>query len=314
MFQSPAISLDPTGQNSDVSFTFMFQSPAISLDLTGQNCSVLFDFFFFQRSAISLGPTGHTSSVSFAFMFQSPAISLGTTGQTLMYYSVLCSWDLVYHWDQTFRSLVYMYRWNYYGTSLISTVAESYDWAAAWDFQQFDILTSVDLDEPLQSPFKLRNSKWCSVSSFTIINTQATSKGSDQTARKLICGFAGRTYHIVGNLMHWLSVRDLVYHWVQSFRALVYMYRCTTSRLTKEIENYNPWYNPYLSIDNPFICCNTVMWVVYKVAQFYLPTSVAYLIYTKYCLHLIAFGVIHIMLFTSSMPCKGQLLWVGWRA
>ena len=33
-----------------------------------------------------------------------------------------------------------------------------------------------------------------------------TSKGSDQTARmrRLICSFAGRTYHIVGNLMWWL--------------------------------------------------------------------------------------------------------------
>ena len=31
------------------------------------------------------------------------------------------------------------------------------------------ILTSVDLDEPVQPPFKLRNSKWCSVSSLTLI-------------------------------------------------------------------------------------------------------------------------------------------------
>ena len=38
-------------------------------------------------------------------------------------------------------------------------------------------------------------------------NTQATSKGSDRTARmrRLIWGFAGRTYHIVGNLMYWLK-------------------------------------------------------------------------------------------------------------
>ena len=38
------------------------------------------------------------------------------------------------------------------------------------------------------------------------MNTQATSKDSDQTAhmRRLIWGFADRTYHIVGNLMHWL--------------------------------------------------------------------------------------------------------------
>ena len=37
------------------------------------------------------------------------------------------------------------------------------------DFQQCGILTSVDSDEPLQSPFKLRNSKWYSVSSLTVI-------------------------------------------------------------------------------------------------------------------------------------------------
>ena len=30
------------------------------------------------------------------------------------------------------------------------------------DFQQCGILRSVDSDEPMQPPFKLRNSKWCS--------------------------------------------------------------------------------------------------------------------------------------------------------
>ena len=39
----------------------------------------------------------------------------------------------------------------------------------AWDFQQCVILTSVDSYEPVQTPFKLRNSKWRSVSSLTII-------------------------------------------------------------------------------------------------------------------------------------------------
>ena len=35
------------------------------------------------------------------------------------------------------------------------------------------------------------------------LNSPVTSKGSDQTARmrRLIRGFAGRTYHFVGNLM-----------------------------------------------------------------------------------------------------------------
>ena len=42
-------------------------------------------------------------------------------------------------------------------------------WAMTCDLQQFDILTSVDSDEPVQPPFKLRNSKWCSVSCLTII-------------------------------------------------------------------------------------------------------------------------------------------------
>ena len=35
--------------------------------------------------------------------------------------------------------------------------------------QQCGILTCEDSDDPLQSPFKLRNFKWCSVSSLTII-------------------------------------------------------------------------------------------------------------------------------------------------
>ena len=37
------------------------------------------------------------------------------------------------------------------------------------DFQQCGILTSVDSDEPVQPPFMLRDSKWCSVNSVTII-------------------------------------------------------------------------------------------------------------------------------------------------
>ena len=42
-------------------------------------------------------------------------------------------------------------------------------WARTCDFQQCGILTSVGSDEPVQSPFRLRNRKWCSVSSLTII-------------------------------------------------------------------------------------------------------------------------------------------------
>ena len=37
------------------------------------------------------------------------------------------------------------------------------------DFQQCGILTRVDSDKPVQHFLKLRNSKWCSVSSLTLI-------------------------------------------------------------------------------------------------------------------------------------------------
>ena len=66
------------------------------------------------------------------------------------------------------------------------------------DFQQCGILTCVDSDKPVQPPFKLRNPKWCLFSSLTVIE-YLSSKGSDQT--RLVWAFAGRTYHIVGNIM-----------------------------------------------------------------------------------------------------------------
>ena len=68
------------------------------------------------------------------------------------------------------------------------------------DFQQCGILTQrsqCSLLLGLETPNDVR-----SVAQYSL-NLQATSKGSDQTAhmRRLIGGFAGRTYHIVGNFM-----------------------------------------------------------------------------------------------------------------
>ena len=37
------------------------------------------------------------------------------------------------------------------------------------DFQQCGVLTSVDSEEPVQPPFKLRDSKWYSVSNLTVM-------------------------------------------------------------------------------------------------------------------------------------------------
>ena len=58
-------------------------------------------------------------------------------------------------------------------------------WASARDFHQCSILTSVDSDEPLQPPFKPRKSKWCSVSSLTIIEYS-----SDQLRLWSDCAYA----------------------------------------------------------------------------------------------------------------------------
>ena len=98
-----------------------------------------------------------------------------------------------------------------------------YNWTVTCNFQQCGILTSVDSDEPVQPPDKLRIPKCCSVGSSTLIKCmQATSKGSDQTTRKrrLIWGFAGRTYHIVGNLMSRLNF--LCRYFIQFYSILKY--------------------------------------------------------------------------------------------
>ena len=56
--------------------------------------------------------------------------------------------------------------------TLASEISSSFElnmkWAVTCDFQKCGILTSVDSDEPVQPAFKLRNSKWCSVSSLTL--------------------------------------------------------------------------------------------------------------------------------------------------
>ena len=92
------------------------------------------------------------------------------------------------------------------GCIMVQRVAEWHNWAVVTcDFQQCGILTNVDTLELVQSPVRLRNSKWYSFSSLTVIeySLKATSKSSDQTAhmRRLIWAFDGCTYHIVVNPM-----------------------------------------------------------------------------------------------------------------
>ena len=65
------------------------------------------------------------------------------------------------------------------------TCLRTFIWATARDFQQLDILTSVDSDKPVQPPVKLRNSKQCSVSSSTVIEYS-----SDKQRLWSVCAYA----------------------------------------------------------------------------------------------------------------------------
>ena len=47
--------------------------------------------------------------------------------------------------------------------------SKRFPYSMTCDTQQCGFLTSVDSDEPVQLPVKLRNYKWASVSSLTII-------------------------------------------------------------------------------------------------------------------------------------------------
>ena len=48
---------------------------------------------------------------------------------------------------------------------LCTRTAQVNNYKSQHDFQQCDILTCVDSNEPVQPPFKLKNSKWRSVGS-----------------------------------------------------------------------------------------------------------------------------------------------------
>ena len=70
---------------------------------------------------------------------------------------------------RTLTILLVLTLWLYFERSNQPERNRKYVWASACDFQQCGILTCVDSDEPGQPPFKLRSSKWCLVSSLTLI-------------------------------------------------------------------------------------------------------------------------------------------------
>ena len=92
-----------------------------------------------------------------------------------------------------------------------------YIWAVTCDFQQCGILTSVDLDEPVQPPFNLKNSKWCSVSRLRLIKSPSAvwSEPLLVAHTKLLeisCGGSFISTCIINtSIHHHLSIQPYVY-------------------------------------------------------------------------------------------------------
>ena len=110
-----------------------------------------------------------------------------------------------------------------------------------WHFDKCNLLLSLETPNGVQSV--AQQSK----------NTQATSKGSDQTARtrRLIWGFAGRTYHIVGNIMHWLILT----------LGIFFILLLLPADFTKNVQEQTEWIQIKIGVHlcvclclSPFVC------------------------------------------------------------
>ena len=121
----------------------------------------------------------------------------------------------------------------------------------ACDFQQCGILKSVDTDEPVQPPFKLRNSKYCSVSSLTLIKYS-----SDRQRLWSDCAYAQadlRLYwshtphcwksHVAAKIYRLykeMSVKVLVYLLFEDMTALSYLlYEVITIKVRYYLLHYD---------------------------------------------------------------------------
>ena len=72
-------------------------------------------------------------------------------------------------------ALMKLINWNLVSSSHTGLIQTEHMSRAMW-FPTMWHLTSVDSDEPVQPPFRLRNSKWCSISSLTFIEYSSDKK------------------------------------------------------------------------------------------------------------------------------------------
>ena len=98
-------------------------------------------------------------------------------------------------------------------TELLVEFLNLFIWAATTWFPTMWHLTSVDSDEPVHSPFKFRNSKWCSVSSLTLIEYS-----SDKQRLWSDCGYVQ-----AGLSLCWSHIPHC---WKSHVTAHIYRSRC----------------------------------------------------------------------------------------
>ena len=118
---------------------------------------------------------GLTSWLSFVVSTVSLSLSHWYPGSGVVL-NCIDSWSLhpyLLCYERNLKFLPSLYSWrDWFETRFVGNPEDRFsrDEAQLWaptcdDFQQYGILTSVDSDEPVQPPVKLRTSRQCSVSS-----------------------------------------------------------------------------------------------------------------------------------------------------
>ena len=132
--------------------------------------------------------------------------------------------------------------------------------AVAWDFQQCGILTSADSDQPVRPTFKLRNSKWCSVSILTFIEYS-----SDQQRLWPVCAYAQAGLSICwSHIPHcWQSYAAAqLYFCLEIYTTLLYVALWKNPLIWKGLKYYIlncPW-KIYKSMFFLFHIWHTLLW------------------------------------------------------
>ena len=120
-------------------------------------------------------------------------------------------------------------------------------WAAACDFQQCGILTNVDSDEPVQPPGKLRKSKWCSVSSLTLVEYSSDFQRLWSDCAYIVCAGWSEPLHVAHTTlleMSWTGSNTCKLTHQSRWQLAGHPYWCKC-KLTHGLPYLNTFYSQY---------------------------------------------------------------------